>query len=161
MEIGRLCAKTAGRDAGQLCIVVDVLDKTYVMIDGNTRRKKCNIAHLHTLKQKFDIKKGASHSDVIKAFQKNNIEVLERKPAKAGYTAQPSLKKAEKAKKAEEKKAAKEAKKKEKKAKKPVKKEPAKKKTKKTTKKAPAKKTPAGAPERSEKAAAKKTKAKK
>ena len=136
MEIGRLCVKTAGRDAGQLCVVVEEIDKTFVMVDGNTRRRKCNIAHLRPLKQKLDLKKGASHTEVVSAFEKNNIAVVKRKPAKEGYKKQPSLKKLEKVKKVAEKLTKKKEKKEEKK---------------------PAKKTPAGAPERSEKAAAKKT----
>ena len=33
-EIGRLCVKIAGRDAGNKCVIVDVIDKNFVMIDG-------------------------------------------------------------------------------------------------------------------------------
>ena len=45
-EIGRLCVKIAGRDAGLKCLVVEVIDDNYVLIDGQTRRRKCNIKHL-------------------------------------------------------------------------------------------------------------------
>jgi len=43
---GRICVKTAGRDAGLKCVIVDVLDDKFVLIDGETRRRKCNILHL-------------------------------------------------------------------------------------------------------------------
>ena len=132
MEIGRLCVKTAGRDAGQLCVVIEEIDKKFVMVDGNTRRRKCNIAHLHPLKQKLDLKKGASHADVIKAFEKSSITVVKRKPAKEGYTKQPSPKRLEKAKQVAEK-IAKKVKKKEKTKPKKEEKKPAKKVAKKAT----------------------------
>ena len=45
-EIGKTCLKIAGRDAGKLAVIIDVLDETYVMIDGEVRRRKCNIYHL-------------------------------------------------------------------------------------------------------------------
>jgi len=132
MEIGRLCVKTAGRDAGQVCVIVDEIDKTYVMIDGNTRRKKCNIAHLHPLGQKLDLKKGASHTDVVNAFKKNDIQLMEKKPIKEGYQKQHSPKKLEKAKKIAEKltkRAEKKPKKTKEEKKAPVKKKTVKKKT--------------------------------
>lgn len=38
MEIGRVCIKIAGRDAGMKCVVVEQLDNNFVLIDGQTRR---------------------------------------------------------------------------------------------------------------------------
>lgn len=83
MEVGRLCLKIAGRDAGKKCVVVDVIDNSFVMIDGETRRRKCNIAHVEPLKETVDLKKGASHADVVKAFEKVGITVRSTKPKKA------------------------------------------------------------------------------
>ena len=83
MEIGRLCVKIAGRDAGRKCVVVDALSNNYVLIDGQTRRRKCNIAHLEPLKDVIKIKKNASHDTVVSEFKKLNIEVLTTKPRKA------------------------------------------------------------------------------
>jgi large subunit ribosomal protein L14e len=80
IEIGRLCIKTAGRDAGGKCVVVDILDNNYVLIDGETRRRKCNIAHLEPLKDVVEIKKGASHEDVKTEFGKLGLKVKETKP---------------------------------------------------------------------------------
>lgn len=74
-EIGRLCVKIAGRDAKGKCLVVDVLDNHFVMIDGQVRRRKCNINHLEPLDNVLKIKKNASHADVVKALDSAGIKV--------------------------------------------------------------------------------------
>lgn len=79
-EIGRLCVKLAGRDAGLKCVVVDILEGRFVLIDGETRRRKCNILHLEPLGQVLSIEKNASHDDVVKAFKELGIEVITTKP---------------------------------------------------------------------------------
>lgn len=96
MEIGRLCVKIAGRDAGLRCVVIDLLEKNLVLIDGETRRRKCNAAHLEMLDQKLDIAKNASHEAVVSAFKGLGVELKTRKPkAKAPAqktTARPAAK---------------------------------------------------------------------
>lgn len=82
IEIGRICIKIAGRDAGLRCVVVDDLGKGIVLIDGQTRRRKCNIKHLEPLAQKLGIKKNASHDEIAKEFKKMGLKVMERKPKK-------------------------------------------------------------------------------
>lgn len=83
IEVGRLCVKTAGRDAGKKCVIVDVMDNRFVMVDGETRRRKCNVNHLEILSDVISIKKGASHQDVVQEFKKLGLEVKETKPRKA------------------------------------------------------------------------------
>ena len=80
LTIGRMCVKTAGRDAGKRAVIVDVVDANFVMIDGETRRRKCNILHLEPLDQVIDIKKGASHDDVRDVFKELKITVRDTKP---------------------------------------------------------------------------------
>ena len=79
-EVGRVCIKIAGRDAGKKCVVVDVLEGKYVMIDGMTRRRKCNTLHLEPLDQKIEIAKNASADDIQKAFKELGHEVKMTKP---------------------------------------------------------------------------------
>ena len=67
-NVGRVCIKLAGRDAGKKCVVVDAGDGKYVTIDGYTRRKKCNTMHLEPLDQVIDIASGAAHETVMKAL---------------------------------------------------------------------------------------------
>lgn len=80
IEIGRICVKIAGRDAGLKCVVIDILDKNYVLIDGETRRRKCNILHLEPLKEVIKIKKNASHEEMKKEFEKLGLKARETKP---------------------------------------------------------------------------------
>ncbi len=83
-EIGRICVKLAGRDSGGEAVIVDILDDKYVLIDGNVRRRKCNIMHLEPSERKIAIKKGATHQTVKAAFEKIGLPVWETKPRKAG-----------------------------------------------------------------------------
>jgi len=82
MEIGRLCVKLAGRDAGRIAVVVDNLEKNFVLIDGNVRRRKCNALHLEPLDEVIKIKKNASHTDVASEFKKLKLDVWTTKPKK-------------------------------------------------------------------------------
>ena len=71
IEVGRVCVKLAGRDAGKKAVIIDALDDHYVMIDGETRRRKCNISHIELLEETVEVKKNATTEEVCKAL---NIE---------------------------------------------------------------------------------------
>ncbi len=79
IEIGRVCVKLAGREAGKKCVIVDVIDNNYVLIDGDVRRKKCNIKHIEPLDKVIKISKGADHSTIVDEFKKLGVEIKERK----------------------------------------------------------------------------------
>ncbi len=74
-EIGSLCLKTAGRDSGKKCTVIKHVDEHHVIIDGETRRRKCNKQHLEPLGKMIDIKEDAPHEDIIQAFKILNITI--------------------------------------------------------------------------------------
>jgi len=80
IEIGRLCVKLAGRDAGKKALIIDILDDKFVLIDGETRRRRCNILHLEPLTQVVKIKKNSSHDEVAKALKEIGVEARETKP---------------------------------------------------------------------------------
>ena len=80
IEIGRLCVKIAGRDAGKKCVIIDILDDKYVLIDGETRRRKVNILHVEPLSQVIKIGKNASHDEVTKTLDELGIKALQTKP---------------------------------------------------------------------------------
>ena len=113
MEIGRICVKIAGRDAGKKCVIVEVLDDNYVMIDGETRRRKCNIKHLEPLKETVKLKAKADHAAIVAEFKKLGIELKETTPKKAAdkpkKVRKTKEKPAEDAKSKKEKKATKKA----------------------------------------------------
>ena len=81
-RIGRLCVKIAGRDAGKKCIIIDALDKNYVLIDGETRRRKCNVKHLEPTSQVLKVTKKAPRTEIIRVFKTLNIDIKESKPKK-------------------------------------------------------------------------------
>ena len=79
IEVGRVCVKIAGRDSRKKCVVVDIVDDNFVTIDGETRRKRCNVKHLEPLDNVIKIRKGASHDIVVKEFKTLGIEIKEKK----------------------------------------------------------------------------------
>ncbi len=74
VEVGQLVMKIAGRDSGEIGIIVDIIDDKFVLIDGNVRRKKCNIKHLESLNKVIKIKKKATTEDVKSELEKLGIK---------------------------------------------------------------------------------------
>jgi len=110
--VGRLVLKIAGRDAGQKAVIIDQVDDNHVLIDGQTRRRKCNIKHLEILPQVLKIKKGASHTEVKTEFEKLGLTVLDTKSKEKTERPRKQRKEKLKEQKAEKRKTAKEDKKK-------------------------------------------------
>ncbi|MFX1453691.1 MAG: 50S ribosomal protein L14e [Promethearchaeota archaeon] len=74
-DIGRLCVKTMGREAGYHCVIVDIIDKNYLLVDGLViRRRRVNYKHIEPLVEVVDIKKGASHEQLEAAIKKAKLE---------------------------------------------------------------------------------------
>lgn len=49
IQVGRVCIKLKGKDAGEKVIVTKIVDENYVMIKSNSRKnkeRKCSILHL-------------------------------------------------------------------------------------------------------------------
>lgn len=76
IEVGRLCVKVAGRDAGKSCVIVEAVDDNFVVIDGQVKRKRCNIDHLEPLQHRLPIASGVSHEEVVKALEAVGIDVV-------------------------------------------------------------------------------------
>ncbi|MGF7118188.1 50S ribosomal protein L14e [Methanobacterium oryzae] len=57
IEVGRVCVKIAGREAGEKCVIVEVIDDKFVEVVGtNIKNRRCNIAHLEPVDQTIEIK---------------------------------------------------------------------------------------------------------
>jgi len=74
IEIGRICAKLVGREAGKKCVIVDIMDKSFVLVTGpknvtGVRRRRTNISHIEPMQDKIDIKRGASDEEVEEALK--------------------------------------------------------------------------------------------
>ena len=100
VEIGQVVMKIAGRDSGNICVIIDKIDPTYVLIDGNVRRKKCNIKHLEFMDKVIKIKKNVSTEEIKKELEKLGIKI--KKTGKK-REAKPKPIKQRKSKSAEEK----------------------------------------------------------
>jgi large subunit ribosomal protein L14e len=73
IEVGRVCVKLNGRETGLKCVIVDVIDKNFVLVTGpqklsGVRRRRTNVKHLEPTEDTLEIKKGASDEDVAKAI---------------------------------------------------------------------------------------------
>jgi len=78
LEVGKVCMKIAGREAGKYCVIVKKLDKAFVLVTGpkaltGVKRRRCNIQHLEALPYTLEIKEDASDKEVIEAFKKANL----------------------------------------------------------------------------------------
>ena len=74
IEVGRVCVKLTGREAGRKCIIVDIMDKNFVLITGpknvtGVKRRRANANHIEPLKDKIKIKRGAPDEEVAEALK--------------------------------------------------------------------------------------------
>ncbi len=61
IEVGRVCVKIAGREAG----IVEIIDENFVEVVGEAvKNRRCNIAHLEPTEDSIDVSGGI---DSIKA----------------------------------------------------------------------------------------------
>ena len=74
IEVGRICVKIVGREAGKKCVVVDLVDKNFVLITGpkkvsEIKRRRVNISHVEPTREKIDINRGATDEEITEALK--------------------------------------------------------------------------------------------
>ena len=74
IEVGRVCVKVAGREAGRKCVIVDVMDKSFVVVTGpkkvtGVKRRRVNINHVAPTEDVIPIKRGASDDEVTQMMK--------------------------------------------------------------------------------------------
>jgi large subunit ribosomal protein L14e len=74
IEVGRICVKISGREAGKKCVIVDVVDKNFVLVTGpqkvsGVKRRRVNVNHIEPTQAKIDIKRGATDEEVTEALK--------------------------------------------------------------------------------------------
>jgi len=74
IEVGRICVKQAGRENGKKCVVIDVMDKSFVLVTGpkkvtGVKRRRVNINHVMPLQEKIEVKRGASDEEVTQVLE--------------------------------------------------------------------------------------------
>jgi len=74
IEVGRVCVKQVGRENGKKCVVIDVMDKSFVLVTGpkkitGIKRRRVNTNHVMPLKDKIEVKRGASDDEVTQVLE--------------------------------------------------------------------------------------------
>lgn len=92
IEVGRICVKLAGREAGKKCVIVDIIDKSFVLITGpknvtGIKRRRVNINHIEPLQEKIAIARGASDEEVLEALKASGKLDEMKQPVKPTLTA--------------------------------------------------------------------------
>ena len=80
MKLGQLCYKLAGRESKKPCVVVDVVDDNFVIIDGQVKRRRCNVRHLEPTSKILDVKKGDSKDKIMSLLEKEGFKISIAKP---------------------------------------------------------------------------------
>ncbi|MBS3052021.1 MAG: 50S ribosomal protein L14e [Candidatus Aenigmarchaeota archaeon] len=78
LEVGRVCIKTAGREAGKYCAVIKKDDENFVVVTGpkaltGVKRRRCNVEHLEPTQYLIKIKDDAPEKEVMDAFEKAGV----------------------------------------------------------------------------------------
>jgi large subunit ribosomal protein L14e len=69
MDVGRICVKLKGREEGSRCVIVDLVDRNYVIVTGppevtGVRRRRVNMSHLQPLDEVIEISRNASDEEI-------------------------------------------------------------------------------------------------
>jgi large subunit ribosomal protein L14e len=70
MEVGQICIKTRGREAGRMVVILSKPKSGKVLVDGTkVKRKSCNVLHLFPVGKEVKVKEEESHEGVVKAMK--------------------------------------------------------------------------------------------
>lgn len=87
IEIGRICIKTHGREMRKKCVVVERVDKNFVVVTGpkeltGVRRRRANVDHLDPTKHKIGIKSGEDDKAVSQAITQAKLKAFMKEAEK-------------------------------------------------------------------------------
>jgi len=73
VEVGRICVKITGREVGRKCVIVDIIDENFALITGpkkvtGIKRRRVNVNHIEPIKDKIEIKRGATDEEIIQVL---------------------------------------------------------------------------------------------
>jgi large subunit ribosomal protein L14e len=77
-DIGSICIKKVGREATRKCVVVDIIDKSFVLVTGpqaltGVKRRRANVSHLKPLEEKLTITPGASDEEIVALIKEEGM----------------------------------------------------------------------------------------
>jgi large subunit ribosomal protein L14e len=81
-----VCVKIAGREAGRKCVVVDIIDRNFVLVTGpqkvtGVKRRRANINHIEPTEKRINIKRGNSDEEIMEVLDEETLSFL-REPVK-------------------------------------------------------------------------------
>lgn len=84
IEVGRVCVKISGRESGKKCLIVEVIDRNFVLVTGphkvnGVKRRRANINHIEPTERTFKIDRGAEDEEIIQALEPENLDFLREK----------------------------------------------------------------------------------
>ncbi len=96
-DVGRVCVKLAGKEAGKMCVVVDIVDERFVIVTGpksltGVKRRRTNVKHLEPTEYKIEISKGASDEEVAKAIEAAGLVDIMKKGVQPKLFMVPTVK---------------------------------------------------------------------
>ena len=70
IDVGRVCLKTQGREKGNKCVIIDVIDRNFVVVTGpDVKRRRVNMDHLIPLDETVAIQRNATDEEVYGILQ--------------------------------------------------------------------------------------------
>ena len=96
-DVGRVCVKLVGKEAGKMCVVVDIVDERFVIVTGpknltGVKRRRTNVKHLEPTEYKVEISKGASDEEVAKAIEAAGLADVMKKGVQPKLFMVPTVK---------------------------------------------------------------------
>ncbi len=81
VDVGRICVKLTGREAGKKCVIVDVVDRNFVLVTGpkevnGMKRRRVNVNHIEPTDHKINIKRGETDEQITKALDEQTTAYL-------------------------------------------------------------------------------------
>jgi len=81
-----VCVKITGRESGRKCVIVDIIDKNFVLVTGpqkvtGVKRRRANINHIEPTEKRVNIKRGNSDEEITEALDEETLSFL-REPVK-------------------------------------------------------------------------------
>jgi large subunit ribosomal protein L14e len=70
IDIGRVCLKLQGREKGKKCVIVDVIDRNFVVVAGpGVKRRRVNMDHILALNETVNVQRDASDAEIAGALK--------------------------------------------------------------------------------------------
>ena len=70
IDIGRVCMKLQGREKGKKCVILDVIDRNFVVVAGpGVKRRRVNMDHILALDEIVNVQRDASDAEIAGALK--------------------------------------------------------------------------------------------